>query len=143
MARMQQRMQQQDSSDGLREKMEDPDDCAFVSVVIPGDIDPMERHHRFSVYLDAELRLAGVGCSEGGGTLYFDDEDESATPEIAYCIMDVDAIDVDGARELIRLHMPELGAPPGTMVQWDDLEDRWDGERWHLAEPRSLDEDDL
>lgn len=134
--------------DGLRERMEDPDDCAFVSVLIPGDIGPVERHHRFSVYLDAELRLTGMGCSEGGGTLYFDDGEEDdapgrAPPEIAYCIMDVDATDVDGAREVIRLHLPELGVPAGTLVQWDDLEDRFDGEHWHLAEPRSLDEDDL
>lgn len=131
--------------DALREKMLDPDVCSFMTVLIPGDIGPMERHHRFTVYLDAELRMAGLGCSVGGGTLYFDDEDEdeSAAPEIAYCLMDVDAVDVDGARALIRLHMPELGAPAGTLVQWDALEDRFDGEDWALACPRSLDEFDL
>ena len=80
--------------DALREKMLDPDVCSFMTVLIPGDIGPMERHHRFTVYLDAELRMAGLGCSVGGGTLYFDDEDEdeSAAPEIAYCLMDVDAV---------------------------------------------------
>ena len=55
--------------DAFREKMRDPDDCAFMTVLIPGDIGPEERHHRFTVHLDAELRLAGLGCSEGGGTL--------------------------------------------------------------------------
>lgn len=129
--------------DAFREKMRDPDDCAFMTVLIPGDISPEERHHRFTVHLDAELRLAGLGCSEGGGTLYYDGEEEGDEPEICYCIMDVDATDVDSARALIRLHLPELGAPAGTMVQWDDFEDRFDGLDWELAQPRSLDEFDL
>lgn len=129
---------------GLHEKMKDPDDCTCMTVVIPGDIDPFERHYRYSVHLDAELRLAGLGCSVGGGTLYFEsDDDDNSEPEIACCIMDVDATDVDGARALIRLHMAELGAPAGTLVQWENFEDRFDGESWQLRQPRSLDQDDL
>jgi hypothetical protein len=106
--------------EGLREKMEDPDDCAYMTVVIPGDIDPFERHYRFSVHVDAELRLAGLGSSVGEGTLYYepDEEDWEVAPEIAYCILDVDAADVNGARTLLRLHLPELGAPEGTLVQF-------------------------
>ena len=132
--------------DGLREKMEDPDDVTCMTVVIPGDLDPFERHYRFSVYVDAELRLAGLGCSVGGGTLYWDwDEEaeecgEAGKPEIACCILDVDATDVDGVRGLLRLDLPELGAPEGTLVQYGDLEDRFDGETWHLGEPRSIED---
>jgi hypothetical protein len=124
---------------GLRAKMEDPDDCTFMAVAVPGDIDPLERHHRFSIHIDAELRLAGLGCSVGGGTPYYvaDEEDED---EIAYCILDVDATEVHGARVLLRRHLPELGAPAGTLVQWQDREDRFDGDRWLLAELRSLDD---
>lgn len=129
--------------EGLREKMEDPVDCTWMSIVIPGDIDPFERHYRYSIHLDAELRLAGLGCSEGGGTLLLDPEDEDGEAEIAFCIMDVEATDIDGARALIRQHMPELGAPAGTLLQWEDLEDRFDGENWLLGQPRSLDEFDL
>ena len=129
--------------DGLRDKMKDPVDCTCMSIIIPGDIDPFERHYRYSVYLDAELRLAGMGCSEGGGTLFCDSEDDDREPEICYCILDVDATDIDGARALIRQHMPELGIPAGTLLQWGDLEDRFDGECWQLALPRSLDEFDL
>jgi hypothetical protein len=124
--------------DGLRDKMEDPDDCTYMTVAIPGDIDPFERHHRFSVNIDAELRLAGLGCSVGGGTLYWETEDEGDEPEIAYCVLDVDATDVDGVRELLRLHLPELGAPAGTVIQLGNREDRFDGERWHLDEPQSV-----
>jgi hypothetical protein len=123
---------------GLGEKMKDPDDCAFMTVAVPGDIDPHERHRRFTVNLDAELRLAGLGCSAGGGTLYWEPEEEGGEPEIAYCIVDVDATDVDGARALLRLHLPELGAPAGTLVQYGEWEDRFDGDRWHLHERRSV-----
>lgn len=126
---------------GLREKMEDPDDCTYMTVVVPGDLDPFDRHYRYGVHVDAELRLAGLGCSAGGGTLYFDqDEDDASEPAIACCILDVDAVDVDGARALLRLNLPELGAPAGTLVQWGEFEDRFDGDRWHLAEPRSIEE---
>jgi hypothetical protein len=128
--------------DRLREKMEDPDDCDSMTVVIPGDIDPLQRHYRFSVHVDAELRLAGIGCSVGGGTLYWEpepEEDDGAL-EIACCILDVDAVDVDAVRALLRLHLPELGAPDGTLVQFGRLEDRYDGAIWHLNEPRSIEE---
>jgi hypothetical protein len=129
--------------DGLREKMEDPDDCTYMTVVVPGDIDPFQRHYRFSVHVDAELRLSGLGCSVGGGTLYYEadeDDEEDASSQIACCILDVDATNVDGARALLRLHLPELGAPEGTLVQYGRREDRFDGRLWHLNEPRSIEE---
>lgn len=125
--------------DGLSDKMKDPDAVSFMTVVIPGDIDPMERHHRFSVHIDAELRLAELGCSLGGGTLYYETAPTDA-PEIAYTILDVDATDVAGARELLRLHLVELGVPRGTLVQFGESEDRFDGSKWHLNERRSIDE---
>jgi len=127
--------------EGLREKMRDPDNAESMSVIVPGDLDPFDRHYRFSIHIDAELRLAGLGCSEGGGTL-FSDEDEDGESEILFCVLDVDATDVDGARALLRLHLPELGCPDGTLVQYgEDLEDRYDGKGWALAQPRTITED--
>ncbi|HET8750000.1 MAG TPA: hypothetical protein VFM42_04585 [Sphingomicrobium sp.] len=125
---------------GLAEKMEDPDDCVYMNVVIPGDLDPFDRHYRFSIHVDAELRLEDLGCSVGGGTLYYEPEEEGDPLEIACCILDVDATDVDGARALLRRNLPELGAPAGTLVQWGNREDRFDGAMWHLNEPRSIEE---
>ncbi len=123
--------------------MEDPDDCRFMTIAMPGDLDPFDRHYGLTVQLDAELRLEGLGCSSGGGTLYIESQGDHAEPEICFSIVDIDATDVEGARALLRLHLPELGAPPGTLVQWDEQEDRFDGERWHLNEPRTLDHLDL
>lgn len=125
---------------GLAEKMEDPDDCTFMTVVIPGDIDPFERHYRFSIHVDAELRIAQLGCSVGGGTLYYEPNDPRDELEITYCILDVDAVDVGAVRGLLRLHLPELGAPAGTLVQFGEREDRFDGSSWQLNQPRSVDE---
>ena len=62
---------------------------------------------------------------------------------VLYSIIDTDVTDLDAGRALIRLHLAELGCPAGTLLQFDDREDRWDGERWHLAEARSIDEENL
>ena len=127
--------------EGLHEKMQDPDDVEYMTVIVPGDLHPVDRHYRFSSHLDAELRLTGRGCRVGGGTL-FSEEDEDGESEILYCVCDVDATDVDGARALLRLHLPELGCPDGTLIQYaEDLEDRYDGENWLLAQPRTISED--
>lgn len=122
---------------GLAAKMAEPLDTQYMMVVLPEDIDPMERHLRYSVSLDAELRLAGLGCSEGGATMLSEeDADGRRTP--LFTVVDVDATDIDRARALLRLHLPELGCPKGTLVQYDQLEDRFDGERWLLAQPLSV-----
>ena len=127
--------------EGLHEKMRDPDDVDYMSVIVPGDLDPFDRLYRFSIHVDAELRLAGLGCSVGGGTM-FSEEDEDGESEILFCVLDVDATDVDGARALLRLHLPELGCPEDTMIQYgEDLEDRYDGEDWLLAQPRTIMDD--
>jgi hypothetical protein len=126
--------------EGLAAKMEDPVDSTYMAVVIPGDLDPFDRHYRLSIHLDAELRLAGCGCTSGGGTLWqnvnFDDPDDDSG-EVVSTILDVEATDVDKAREVLRLHLPELGAPEDTRIRHGAFEDRFDGERWHLNEPDS------
>lgn len=123
--------------DGLAAKMEEPLDTRYMMIMLPEDLDPMERHFRYSVSLDAELRLAGLGCSEGGATM-MGEEAEDGTRDVLFTVVDVDATDVDAARALLRLHLPELGCPRGTLVQYDELEDRYDGARWTLAQPLSV-----
>lgn len=122
---------------GLAAKMEEPLDTRYMMIVLPEDLDPMERHLRYSVSLDAELRLAGLGCSEGGATM-LSEENAQGARDVLFTVVDVDATDVDRARALLRLHLPELGCPVGTLIQYDELEDRFDGERWLLAQPLSV-----
>lgn len=120
----------------------DPPRGADMAVLFPQDLDPFERHYRFGMMVDAELRLAGVGCDCGGGTLYLVDEDDD-DEELAITVLEIEATDVDGARAVLRLHLPELGCPAGTAIQFgEDGEDRFDGANWHLDVPRSFDVED-
>lgn len=116
----------------------EPSETELVFVVLPGSIEPEAREQRFGDPLDAELRLAGVGYVSGGGSL-LSGPDKNDRREIIYAGVDVDTLDVDAARELLRAHLPELGCPDCTRVQYDDRQDRYDGARWHLEEPREQD----
>ena len=126
---------------------EEPGDI-YTPILLPGDFDPFERQARFTQYIDAELRMTGLGSAGGGSAIQFldeddDDEDGDHQWRVLYSIIDTDVTDLDAGRDLIRLHLAELGCPAGTLLQFDDREDRWDGERWHLAETRSIDEENL
>ncbi len=113
----------------------------YTPILIPGDFDPHERHYRWGLHIDAELRMTGLG-SAGGGWQIQTGEDEDGDWEIAYSIIDADVTELDRGLALIRLHLAELGCPAGTLLQYGDREDRWDGERWHLGEGRTIYEDD-
>jgi hypothetical protein len=127
---------------------EEPGDI-YTPILLPGDFDPFERQARFTQYIDAELRMTGLGSAGGGSAIQFLDEDDNEDEDggdqwrVLYSIIDTDVTDLDAGRELIRMQLAELGCPAGTLLQFDDREDRWDGERWHLAETRSIDEDNL
>lgn len=121
---------------GLADKLAEPLHATEMPVLFPEELDPFERHGRYGMYLDAELRLAGLGTAGGGTYLMLADEDGAV--EQVYCLLDTDATDVDAARALLHLNLPELGCPVGTLVQYGEFEDRWDGERWITGEPRSI-----
>ena len=127
---------------------EEPGDI-YTPILLPGDFDPFERQARFTQYIDAELRMTGLGSAGGGSAIQFLDEDDNEDEDggdqwrVLYSIIDTDVTDLDAGRDLIRMQLAELGCPAGTLLQFDDREDRWDGERWHLAETRSIDEDNL
>ncbi len=131
--------------DGFTALHEEPGDL-YMPVLLPGDFDPFERHAHFTIYLDAELRMRGLGSAGGGSAIQArdgDDEDNNDDWYTLYSIIDVDVTERNAGRALIRDQLAELGCPAGTLVQFDDQEDRWDGERWHLGEPRSIDEEQL
>lgn len=134
--------------EGFTALHEEPGDI-YTPILLPGDFDSFERHDRFTLHIDAELRMTGLGSAGGGSSISArdvdedDDGDDDGEWEVIYSIIDADVTELDPGRALIRLHLAELGCPAGTLVQFGEHEDRWDGERWHLAEDRSINEDDL
>lgn len=124
---------------GLLKPREEPDDTSFIYVLLPMPLEPDEREVRFGAPIDAELQLTALGYVSGGGQL-LSAPDEDGRRTIQYCGIDVDAVDVDAARELLRFHLPMLGCPAGAEIQYHEgelgLMDRYDGDQWALAEAR-------
>jgi hypothetical protein len=112
----------------------------FIYVMIPGDIQPITRGERFEVPLGAALQDAGLGEISGGGS-QMDDPYPDGSPCVEYCGIDVDAIDRDKARSLLRQKLAELGAPSGTELHYTKesalLLDRFTGSAWIDALPRT------
>ena len=114
---------------------------SFIYVVLPESLQPLDRESRYGDPLDAELALADVGFVSGGGSS-LSDERADGSREIEYCGIDIDAFDVDAARELLRAHLPALGCVTGTQLQYCDaadvpLQDDFDGTGWQLGQPRT------
>ena len=113
----------------------EPLDTELIFVVIPDQIAPLERSDKYEAPLDAELKLAGLGVVSGGGTL-MSAPDQNGNCSIEWCGVDVDTTDVKCGRELLRTHLPQLGCPAGTELEYnvDGLPyiDRYDGQNWLL-----------
>jgi len=112
----------------------------LIYVYLPESLDPEQRAARYGGPLDAELRLSGLGWVSGGGSL-LGAERPDGSRDIVHIGVDVEAFDVSRVRELLRTHLPQLGCPAGTRLQYEDLgqdlQDEYDGGLWELARPRS------
>ena len=114
---------------------------SLIYVVLPEPLEPLDRGSRYEDPLEAELNIADVGFVSGGGSS-LGEERADGTREIEHCGIDVDAFDVDAARELLRSHLPALGCLAGTQLQYRDetdvaLQDEFDGAEWQLGQPRT------
>ncbi len=128
--------------EGFKALNEYPGDIS-TPILIPGDLDPFERHDRFTRYIDAELRLVGLGSAGGGWQIReYAEEDDEDEGRVIYSMIDADVTELDTGLALIRDQLVELGCPVGTLLQYGAREDRWDGAQWHRGEVRSIDEDD-
>lgn len=123
-----------------RQEREAASDTELIYIRLPVALDPLDRQARFADALEAELRVAELGWISGGGSLLGQEQPDGSRP-IEYCGIDVDTVNVTAARELLRQHLPELGAPAGTQLYYreDDrpLQDEYDGRTWSLAQPRT------
>lgn len=113
----------------------------LIYVKLPEPLPPIDRGARYEDPLEAELQLADLGFVSGGGSS-LSDELPDGSRKIEYCGIDVDAYDVDAARELLRRHLPDLGCVDGTQLCYRDdadvpLSDVYRGGEWLLAKPRA------
>lgn len=110
----------------------------LIYVCMPGDIDPMDRHVHLEDALDTELKLSGIGYISGGGSM-LGEELPDGTETVEFCGIDVEVTDVDAGRALLREHLPRLGCPLGTVLQYrlsgERRQDEYDGAGWALARP--------
>jgi hypothetical protein len=113
----------------------------FIYVMIPGDIQPIARGERFEDPLGAALQDAGLGEVSGGGS-QLDDPYPDGRPRVEFCGIDVDVIDMDRARSLLRQKLVELDAPSGTELHYTQesamLLDRYSDGAWMEALPRTV-----
>lgn len=110
-----------------------PPKADLIYVYLPEPIDSAERDEKYGDPLNVELQLAGIGLVTGGGVLA---EEESG--RIIHAAVDVETHDRAAARALLRAHLPDLGCPPGTRLEWHDgaeWQDRFTGAGWREAEP--------
>ena len=112
-----------------------------IYVMIPGDIQPLERGERFEDPLEGLLKAASLGTITGGGS-QMDDPYPDGRPRVEYCGIDIDATDQDAARKLLRSALVKLGAPVGTELHFTTgdmpLLDRCDSGGWALNLKRDI-----
>jgi hypothetical protein len=84
---------------------------AFVFVRIPEHILPLDREEKYEEPIHSALTDAGLGRVTGGG------QQLGEGKTIAYCGVDVNLTDRERGLELLRVLLPKLGAPPGTVVE--------------------------
>ena len=118
------------------EEVNEPENLGFIFIILPGPIHPEEREAKFGDPLDSDLRVAGLGFVSGGGSL-LSAPDENGESSIIYAAVDVDTIDIETARGLLRDNLPDLGCPEGTRIQFGDLQDRFEDGEWSINETRN------
>ena len=118
---------------------EDWGDTELVFIVLPEALEPDRRYSKYERFLDAALRILKLGYVSGGGS-NLSAPRQDGSRDIDWVGVDVDTINVDNCRALLREHLPELGCLPGTVLQYDSyddmFQDEYDGREWHLARPR-------
>jgi hypothetical protein len=113
----------------------------FIYVIIPGDIQPLERGKRFEDPLQNVLQESGLGTISGSGS-QMDHPYPDGRARVEYCGLDIEASDRDQARELLRQELSRLGVPFGTEIHYTGdtgaLLDRCETDSWHLELKREM-----
>ncbi len=120
--------------------MSDFDAERFIYVKLPDAVSPLERGDKYEDPLGALLAKHGLGAVTGGGSQLGADRADG-TPTIAFCGVDIEAVDRDAVRVLLRARLPGLGAPVGTEIHYtsggDRLQDALGSAGWTLGGART------
>jgi hypothetical protein len=84
----------------------------FVFAKIMDTVGPMERGDKYEDPLDCDLEAQGLGMVTGGGTQMGKDGG------IEWIGLDLDLTDLDRGIEFTRRRLRELGAPPGSVLEY-------------------------
>jgi hypothetical protein len=113
----------------------------FIYVKIPGDIQPLERGARFEEPLQKMLQASGLGTITGGGSQMGDPYPDGRS-KVEFCGLDIDVLDRDRARTLLRDELTQMGTPLGTELHYTvdagALLDRREAEGWRLELKREM-----
>lgn len=109
---------------------------AFIYLKLPTHQLPAD--HRLEDRIDQALRGAGVGTVLGWGSSLGDAPPGQMRP-LAFLRIDIEAEDLDGARQLLRAMLLDGGMPTGTELHFTrdhhPLQDIFDGADWRLDQP--------
>ena len=84
----------------------------FVFAKIMDTVGPMERGDKYEKPLDRDLEAQGLGMVTGGGTQMAKDGG------VEWLGLDLDLADLDRGIEFTRRRLRELGAPPGSVLEY-------------------------
>ena len=84
----------------------------FVFAKIMDTIGPMERGEKYEQPLDRDLEAQGLGMVTGGGTQMAKDG------SVEWIGIDIDLSDLERGIEFTRRRIRELGAPPGSVLEY-------------------------
>jgi hypothetical protein len=90
----------------------------LVVATITEDIGPIDRGRKYEDPIDAALKAAGLGEVTGGGSQL------DASRRIAFVDIDVALADTEGALDLVRLTLKQLGAPAGSVLSFTRDDER-------------------
>jgi hypothetical protein len=109
--------------------------------MIPGDIQPLERGARFEDPLQKLLQTAGLGTISGGGS-QLDDPYPDGRARVEFCGLDIDVLDRDQVRRMLRDELSRLGVSPGTELHYTNdsgaFLDRFETHGWRLDLKREM-----
>jgi hypothetical protein len=113
-------------------------DTHFVYVKLPEALMPDERSAKYEEPLGASLEERDLGEVTGGGT-QLGEKRADGKRGIEFCGVDVELTDLDRGRALLRKRLVQLGARPGTELQFERGEtarvDRLEKSGWVLDRP--------